>query len=80
MIVAMPNIDAVNSWQPPATGVIKDGFMRADGTIINAGHVSQGCLPHTLSGVIGSGSVDPVTGTIENRPNYMNCFMIIRVK
>ena len=44
MIVAMPNIDAVNSWQPPATGVIKDGFMRADGTVINAGHVSQGCL------------------------------------
>ena len=35
---------------------------------------------HTLSGVIGSGSVDPVAGTIENRPKYMNCFMIIRVK
>ena len=44
MIVAMPNIDAVNSWQPPSSGAIKDGFMRADGTIINAGHVSQGCL------------------------------------
>jgi hypothetical protein len=35
---------------------------------------------HTLSGVIGSGSTDPVTGAIENRPKYMNCFMIIRVK
>jgi len=34
---------------------------------------------HTLSGVIGSGSVDPVAGTIENRPQYMKCFMIIRV-
>jgi len=44
MIVAMPNIDAVNSWQPPLSGAIKDGFMRADGTVINAGHVSQGCL------------------------------------
>ena len=44
MIVAMPNIDAVNSWQPPLSGAIKDGFMRADGTIINAGHISQGCL------------------------------------
>jgi len=44
MVVAMPNIDVTNSWQPPATGVIKDGFMRADGTVINAGHASQGCL------------------------------------
>ena len=44
MIVAMPNIDVSNSWQPPLSGAIKDGFMRADGTIINAGHVSQGCL------------------------------------
>jgi hypothetical protein len=35
---------------------------------------------HTLSGVIGSGTTDPVAGTIENRPQYMNCFMIIRVK
>jgi hypothetical protein len=35
---------------------------------------------HGLSGFIGSGSVDPVAGTIENRPKYMNCLMIIRVK
>lgn len=35
---------------------------------------------HNLSGFIGSGSVDPVAGTIENRPKYMNCLMIIRVK
>ena len=44
MIVAMPSIDVANSWQPPLSGTIKDGFMRADGTIINAGHISQGCL------------------------------------
>ena len=44
LVAVMPNIDAINAWQPPATGVIKDGFMRADGTIINAGHASQGCL------------------------------------
>lgn len=44
LVAVMPNIDAINAWQPPATGVIKDGFMRADGTIINAGHVSLGCL------------------------------------
>ena len=35
---------------------------------------------HTLSGVIGSGTTDPIAGTIENRPKYMNCFMIVRVK
>jgi len=35
---------------------------------------------HTLSGFIGSGSIDPVAGTIENRPQYMKCLMIIRVK
>jgi len=44
MLASMPNIDAVNAWQPPASGVIKDGFMRADGTIIDAGHVALGCL------------------------------------
>jgi hypothetical protein len=44
LVAVMPNIDAVNAWQPPATGIIKDSFMRADGTIINAGHIAQGCL------------------------------------
>jgi hypothetical protein len=34
---------------------------------------------HSLFGVVGSGSTDPVAGTIENRPQYMKCFMIIRV-
>jgi len=43
MLASMPNIDAVNAWQPPASGVIKDGFMRADGTVITASHISQGC-------------------------------------
>jgi hypothetical protein len=44
LVAVMPNIDAVNAWQPPATGIIKDSFMRADGTIITPTHVAQGCL------------------------------------
>lgn len=43
MVTVMPNIDAVNAWQPPASGVIKDGFMMADGTAITSGHVTSGC-------------------------------------
>jgi hypothetical protein len=43
MVTVMPDIDAVNAWQPPASGIIKDGFMRADGTAITAGHVALGC-------------------------------------
>lgn len=82
MITAMPNIDAVNAWQPPATGVIKDGFMRADGTIITASHISQGCklalntvLPNmiqkyprgnTTSG--STGGANTVTLTSDNLP------------
>lgn len=33
MVAVMPNTHA-NAWQPPATGVIKDGFMRADGAVV----------------------------------------------
>jgi len=44
LVAVMPNIDAINAWQPPVTGVIKDGFMRADGTIITLSHVNKGCL------------------------------------
>jgi len=42
MVVVMPHVDAA-AWQPPASGSIKDGFMRADGTVITSTHVSQGC-------------------------------------
>jgi len=35
MVAVMPNTHA-NAWQPPATGVIKDGFMRADGAVVPA--------------------------------------------
>jgi hypothetical protein len=38
MIAVVPALDTANSWQPPATGVCKDGFMRADGaTVPNTG-------------------------------------------
>jgi hypothetical protein len=33
MVAVMPTTHA-NAWQPPATGVIKDGFMRADGNTV----------------------------------------------
>jgi hypothetical protein len=33
MVAVMPNTHA-NAWQPPTTGVIKDGFMRADGAVV----------------------------------------------
>ena len=43
MVAVMPNIDASNAWQPPSSGVIKDGFMRADGVTIAASHRNAGC-------------------------------------
>jgi len=43
MVAVMPNIDAANAWQPPSSGVIKDGFMRADGVTIAASHRNAGC-------------------------------------
>ena len=43
MIPVMPSTH-VNAWTPPASGVIKDGFMRADGTLISAANVSAGCV------------------------------------
>jgi hypothetical protein len=43
MVAVMPTMDAVNAWQPAASGSIKDGFMRADGSQINAGHIALGC-------------------------------------
>lgn len=44
MVTVMPNIQATDAWQPPATGVIKDGFMRADGHIITAQNVADGSM------------------------------------
>lgn len=41
MVAISPAIDS-NAWQPPATGEIKDGFMRADGVLITAQHKAQG--------------------------------------
>lgn len=33
MVAVMPHVSG--SWQPPATGVVKDGFMRADGATVS---------------------------------------------
>ena len=43
MVAVMPTIGAA-TWQPPATGAIKDGFMRADGHQITAANVSAGSI------------------------------------
>jgi len=43
LIPIMPNTNA-GAWQPPATGVIKDGFMRANGHVITAQNVTDGSL------------------------------------
>lgn len=43
MVAVMPSIDAA-AWQPPASGAIKDGFMRADGHQITAANVTAGSL------------------------------------
>lgn len=43
MVAVMPSTHA-NVWQPPATGAIKDGFMRADGHTITAQNVTDGSL------------------------------------
>lgn len=44
MLVVMPSVDGVNTWQPPASGIVKDGFMRADGLTITQAHKNQGCI------------------------------------
>jgi len=36
VVAVVPNLHA-NLWQPPATGVVKDGFMRADGNSVPGG-------------------------------------------
>lgn len=43
MVAVMPSTHA-NAWQPPTSGEIKDGFMRADGATIDATDVSNGSL------------------------------------
>lgn len=43
MVAVMPNTHA-NAWQPPVTGVIKDGFMRANGHTITAQNVVDGSM------------------------------------
>jgi len=48
MVAVMPTTHA-NAWQPPATGVIKDGFMRADGAVV----------PTCADCVIPAGTVTP---------------------
>jgi hypothetical protein len=35
MVAVMPHVSG--SWQPPASGAVKDGFMRADGSVVSDG-------------------------------------------
>lgn len=69
MVAVMPNIDVLKAWQPPATGVIKDGFMRADGVTISASHVALGCkltvgtvLPNMVAKYPKGGTTSGTTG------------------
>ena len=43
MVAVMPTLHA-NAWQPPASGAIKDGFMRADGATVSAQNVTDGSV------------------------------------
>ena len=43
MVAVMPSVHT-RAWLPPATGKIKDGFMRADGHTITAQNVVEGSL------------------------------------
>lgn len=53
MLAIMPSTSSL-SWQPPATGVIKDGFMRADGNQVppcpDCGIPAGTTLPNLTSG------------------------------
>lgn len=69
MVAIMNHIDGVNAWQPPASGVIKNGFMRADGTTITQAHRNNGCkfsvstvLPNMTNRIIKGGSTSNSTG------------------
>jgi hypothetical protein len=81
MVAVMPNTHA-NAWQPPASGQIKDGFMRADGAtvpacsdcVIPAGQV----LPNmnakyprgnTTSGTAGGSNTYTPAGTV-SQPSF----------
>ena len=76
MVTVVPALDTTNAWQPPATGVCKDGFMRADGAVVpNTGNCVGSLfvgrtLPNmgTSSGSVnryprGSAATSWVTGT-----------------
>jgi hypothetical protein len=40
MVAVIPEIDTTNSWQPPSGANIKDGFMRANGSVVPSGQGS----------------------------------------
>ena len=64
VVAVVPNLHA-NLWQPPATGAIKDGFMRADGNtvpscsdcVIPAGTVLPNMVGDYVRGGTSSGGV-----------------------
>ena len=79
MVAVMPNV--TGAWQPPASGAIKDGFMRADGsTVSDSGSPLNGqALPNmtggvyprgnTTSGGTGGSNTHTPTGTV-SQPTF----------
>jgi len=82
MVAIMPSV--TGSWQPPASGVIKNGFMRADGSTVPSGQGSPlagKILPNmtnrylkgsTTSGNTGGGNT--VTLAASNIPSLSGTF------
>ena len=60
MVAVMPNV--TGAWQPPASGAIKDGFMRADGSTVNdSGSPLNGQTLPNMVNKMARGSTDSST-------------------
>jgi hypothetical protein len=64
IVMVMPTTLAA-AWQPPVSGVIKDGFMRADGATVPSGQGSpmQGLTLPNMTGYFPKGAVTSGTAT-----------------
>lgn len=80
MVAIMPSV--TGSWQPPASGVIKNGFMRADGAVVPSGQGSPlagKTLPNmidkylrgdTSSGGTGGSNTEASNVTVSTQPEF----------
>ena len=75
MVAVMPGV--TGAWQPPATTVVKDGFMRADGaTVADAASPMNGqVLPNMVNSFARgatTSSITPVGGSDSSTPTGTN--------